>query len=71
MTTIAQSQREADELVAATRDDHDAITRSLHTLKAAVADMLQKGARGSEAIRVVLDDDRSAVTLPHDEQAVV
>jgi len=67
---VAQSQREADELVGATRAEHDEIVAALMSLKSAVADMLRRGTRGSEAIRVVLDDE-AEVKLTEPQRAVI
>jgi DivIVA domain-containing protein len=65
LVLVEQSQRESAELVAATKDERDEIVRALTSLKVAVADMLAKGARGSEAIRVVLDEEsRLRLTTP-------
>ncbi len=73
LAMVAASQTEAEELISATRAEHDAIVQSLRTLKAAVDDMLKRGAKGSEAIRVVLDEEAELAveTLQASQKAAI
>lgn len=56
LETVSGSQRDAEELLAATRTEQDQIIEHIRALKEAVADMLESGAQSSERIRVILGD---------------
>lgn len=67
-SAAAESLDEVEAKLARTRTEHTELARDLVKLKAAVADMLENGAAGNDAIRVVLDEEDGEETP--DAQAV-
>lgn len=75
LETVAGSQRDAEDLIVATRLEQSGVVEHLRALKQAVADMLEHGAESSELIRVVLSDEvdpaesQSVAAQPTEEAA--
>ncbi len=57
LDVVNRSRADIDELLAAAKAEHDELVAHLDALKAAVADMLLRGAASSEALRLVVADD--------------
>ena len=57
LDVVNRSRADIDELLAAAKAEHDGLVAHLNALKAAVADMLLRGAASSEALRLVITDD--------------